>query len=74
MTPNIFYMMSRSAGQVECRHNFRYCFPEYPLTQEDVEIYLELMRTTPEYFESLIDFEKRNQNQDCSCRMQLRIR
>ena len=32
---------------------------EYPLTcREDVEIYLELMRTTPEYFESLIDFEK----------------
>ena len=32
---------------------------EYPLTcREDVETYLELMRTTPEYFDSLIDFEK----------------
>ncbi len=33
---------------------------EYPLTcREDVEIYLKLMRTTPEYFDSLIAFEKK---------------
>lgn len=32
---------------------------EYPLTcKKDVDTYLELMQTTPEYFDSLITFEK----------------
>lgn len=40
---------------------------EYPLeTEDDVNTYLALLKTTPEYFDSPIAFEEKRQRQDCS--------